>query len=163
METLLRSPDAPAHGTRTDACLSRGDFAQFDTAMARIAMTLRATTESPRRANVPHADGLISTPKSVACFCRSVNTLTFPRSGLVRSGALWNRRKVALVASLGFVPMAQPAQGAAAAGNRRHRRHHLLDHADAAGAAGSLRSVQTERSIWENRELKLPAQEGATS
>ena len=62
----------------------------------------------------------------------------------VWEGAITRLRPVlmtALVASLGFVPMAwppAPAPSAAAAGDGGDRRHPVLDHADPAGAAGAL-------------------------
>ena len=58
----------------------------------------------------------------------------------------------ALVAGLGFIPMAiatTPGRDPAAAGHRRHRRHHHIDTLDHAGAAVDLPVVRPETRLAE--------------
>ena len=96
----------------------------------------------------------------IIAFIERLRSEGTPLVEAVREGALTRLRPVlmtALVASLGFVPMAhrdrRRRRSAAAARDRRDRRHHLVDAADAAGAAGALRAVPEG---FRNRSRRRP-------
>ena len=88
-------------------------------------------------------------------FINQLRAEGMPLDEAVIRGSLTRLRPVlmtALVASLGFIPMAL-ATGTGAevqrpAGNGRHRRDHLLDPADAPGAAGPLPAMQ-QIAAWQ--------------
>jgi hypothetical protein len=86
------------------------------------------------------AQRLVMIASSASCASRAIRWMT--RSSMARSGRLRPVLMTALVASLGFLPMAlQRRRGlgsAAPAGDRGDRRHRLLDPAHAAGVAGAV-------------------------